>query len=198
MVAFSHMGRVPEGYRGEGHETIGSDVLSILKVVAFPHMALGAELADELGRCQPEGWYPIGPLLEAMNRLELSVGRSGLMQMGRKLFRASHEARVKDVALTAADIIFGVNDMYRHANRGTDIGGWRVVQFSPGRARLLKNTPHHCAMEEGILLEALSVIGVPSMVKQNQCFRQGAPVCEYEVSSVITDQRWLGGRAVIG
>lgn len=190
--------RQPKGYRGEGHETIGSDVLSVLKVVSFPESVLGESLAKKLQAVQPDGWYPIADLLEAMEKLEQKIGRAGLVQMGRNLFRLSHEERLKAVAKSAADVLFSLNDMYRHANRGNDIGGWRVVQYRPGFARMEKTTPHHCVMEEGILLEALRAVGVPSMVRQPRCFRQGADLCEFEITSVVTDEKWMGGRAVVG
>jgi hypothetical protein len=41
--------------------------------------------------------------------------------------------------------------MYHHANRGTGIGGWKVLRFDAGYAELEKMTPHHCVMEQGIL-----------------------------------------------
>ncbi len=192
------MKRLPRGYRGTNHETIGSDILSVLKVVTFPDRVLGKELHEKLQAVSPEGWYPIDDLLVMMDRIEASIGRAGLVQMGRNLFRLSHEERVKQVAKTAADILFSLDDMYHHANRGEDIGGWKVSFFKPGVAHLEKNTPHHCVMEEGILMEAMRVVGVPVMVTQAECFRNGAALCVYNMTSVVTDQRWMGGREPIG
>ncbi len=187
--------RRPQGYRGENHETIGSDVLSVLKVVTFPDTALGPKLAEELSRVKPNAWYPIAPLLDAMERLDQKLGRTGLVQMGRNIFRMSHRERVQQTAKSAADILYGLDAMYHHANRGRDIGGWRVTVFRPGYARMEKTTPHHCVVEEGILVEALDCVGVPAIVSQVQCLRSGSPLCEYELSSVITDETWTGGRA---
>lgn len=184
--------RRPKGYRGEKHETIGSDVLAVLKVVNFPETALGAELAATLQAMTPTGWYPIQPLLDAMERLDRKLGRSGLVQLGRNVFRSSHEGRVKREAVSAADVLMGFDAMYRHANRGRDIGGWKIIELVPGKARLEKTTPHHCVMEEGILLEALSAVGVSALVSQKRCFRTGADLCEYEVAAITTDAQWLG------
>ena len=44
----------------------------------------------------------------------------------------------------------------------------------------------------------VSVVGVPVMVSQHECFRGGAPLCVYHLSSVVTDERWMGGRSVVG
>jgi hypothetical protein len=192
------MKRLPRGYAGIKHETIGSDILSVLRVVSFPERTLGAELLAKVEAAKPDEWYPIDDLLQMMERIEATIGRPGLVQMGRNLFRLSHEARVKEIAKNASDIIFGLDDMYHFANRGEKIGGWKVIQFKPGSAMMEKNTPHHCAMEEGILMEALRVVGVPAMVTQTECFRQGAPLCIYKLRSVINDERWMGGKTPVG
>lgn len=135
------MTRLPRDYRGVGHETIGSDILSILRVVSFPEQVLGPDLAKRVAQVEPNGWYPIGMLLELMEQVEAKIGRLGLVQMGRNLFRLSHEARLKEVASCAGDVVFGIDSMYHHANRGVDIGGWKVIHFQPGLARLEKKHP---------------------------------------------------------
>src|SRR2546421_587375 len=120
------MTRLPKGYRGKNHETIGSDILSVLKVVSFPERVLGDELTAKANAVTAEGWYPIDDLLQMMDRIDKSIGRAGLVQMGRNIFRLSHEEQAKKVLHNAADIMFGLDGMYRHANRGEDIGGWKV------------------------------------------------------------------------
>jgi hypothetical protein len=115
--------------------------------------------------------------------------------MGRTLFTMSHEERVKTVAKSARDIIYGIDGMYHHANRGTQIGGWKVTRFEPGYAELEKTTPHHCVMEQGILTQALTAVGCPGIVSQLGCFRKGADRCTYTVTSSFTDERWSGAPA---
>ena len=192
------MTRRPQGYRGTNHETIGSDLLSVLKVLPFPERVLGPELTRQLQAVKPDGWYPIGDLLEVMEKLEKAIGKPGLKQMGRSIFQLSHAADVKKMAKSAADILLNFDMLYRRANRGADIGGWAVVEFKPGRARLEKTTPHHCAMEEGIILEALWAVEIPALVSQKRCFRSGDVLCEYEVTSVVSGERWMGGHPPIG
>jgi hypothetical protein len=100
------------------------------------------------------------------------------------------------VARSAADVIYGIDGMYHHANRGSAIGGWKVLRFDPGYAELEKTTPHHCVMEQGILSGALAAVKCPGIVSQKQCFRQGADACLYVISSSFTDERWSGGGAI--
>jgi hypothetical protein len=125
-----------------------------------------------------------------MEKLDQRVGYYGLMQMGRTLFKMSHEQRVLRVANSARDVIHGINDMYHFANRGEHIGGWKVLLFEPGRAELEKTTPHHCVMEQGILSAALAAVGCPGLISQRECFRRGADACVYTITSAFTDERW--------
>jgi len=123
--------RKPRGYVGLNHETLGSDILSVVAAVPLSQQLLGADVAER---------------------------------------------------------------MYKHANRGTGIGGWEVLGFEPGKAELEKTTPHHCVMEEGILAEALIAVGVPALVRQSECLLKGAEACRYVITSSITDERWSGGK----
>jgi hypothetical protein len=188
----SSMARRPKGYVGIHHETIGSDILAVYQILKMPEQVLGEDEAQRLAAVNPEGWYPIEWLLELMEKLDKHVGHYGLMRMGRTLFKLSHQERVTKVATSARDIIYGIDDMYHHANRGRQIGGWRVTKFDLGDAELEKTTPHHCVMEQGILAEALTAVGCPGIVSQRQCFRQGADCCIYTITSSFVDQRWTG------
>lgn len=164
----------------------------MLRTLSLPEQVLGDEEVRRLAEVKPGGWYPIGWLLELMEKLDERVGYYGLLRMGRMVFSLSHEERVLASASCARDIVYGLDAMYHHANRGTGIGGWKVTRFEPGYAEVEKNTPHHCVMEQGILKAALAAVGAPSLVTQPACFRQGAPVCLYTITSVIVDERWSG------
>ena len=182
--------RPPRGYVGRDHETIGSDILAVLGVVSMPQHVLGPELHARISGMQPDGWYPVGTLLELLEVLDRKVGANALRQMGRRLFELSHQAHVEETQLTCAQLIGGFDGIYRRANRGGEIGGWRVLSFQPGRAVLEKTTPHHCALEEGIISAALAAVGIPATVAQQTCLRRGSDVCTFVVTSFISDGRW--------
>ncbi len=186
--------RRPRGYVGLNHETLGSDILSVVAAIPFPQQLLGPEVAERMGSVDSDGWYPIAWLLEAMEVLAKRIGNNGLLQMDRKLFELSHAGQFKQTARSAGDLVFGIDGMYRHSNRGTGIGGWEVLAFEPGHAELEKTTPHHCVMEEGIFSAALLTLEVPGMVKQSECFRNGAEACRFVLTSPIHDEKWMGNR----
>jgi hypothetical protein len=192
------MKRLPKDYVGKNHQTLGSDILSILKVCTMPRQILGNELTDRLEKVKPDEWYPIEMILEPMEILGNRIGYAGLLQMGRALFKLSHEARARETAKSAGDLIFALDGMYHHANRGDKIGGWKVVSFHPGYALLEKTTPHFCWMEEGILSEAFHVVGIAAFVSQTACLRQGAEACTFQVTSLIRDARWMGNHPALG
>lgn len=182
--------RRPKGYVGKNHETIGSDLMAVLAVVSMPQQTLGTALHSRLSDVKAEGWYPIELLLELMTTLDARVGKNGLRQMGRKLFQLSHEAHVTKTFSSAAQILGGFDALYHRANRGEGIGGWKLLSWEPGRARLEKTTPHHCALEEGIVMAALNCVNVPGSVSQEQCLRDGADCCILNITSVVRDGRW--------
>lgn len=181
-------------YENPTHETIGSDILAVLRVMKHPEEILGQAWTQRLRNVSPDGWYPIDTLLELLQTLAKKGGHASLVQMGRQLFRDSHQQRLIPELLSAADVLFGIDAMYHHANRGQDLGGWEVKAFGPGRALLKKTTPHHCALEEGILHEALHTVGADALIVQPVCRQHGAAWCELELRSSVRDERWMGSR----
>jgi hypothetical protein len=188
----------PRGYVGQNHETIGSDILAAIATIHVPKEVLGTEWLDRLAPVTPDGWYPIALLLELLEYLDKRTGQASVLKMGRQLYQDSHAQRVGKSATCAGDIAYGIDGLYHHANRGDQIGGWQVLKFRPGVAVLEKTTPHHCALEEGILHEALHTVGADSMIVQSQCMRRGADSCIFELRSAIRDHRWLGSHPQVG
>jgi hypothetical protein len=185
--------RRPKGYVGRDHETIGSDILAVLAILKMPEHVLGADEVKRLTAVDPAGWYPIEWLLDLMDRLDKQVGHYGLLRMGRMLFKLSHEDNLRAGGpRSARDLVYALDGMYHHANRGVGIGGWKVLKFEQGSAELEKTTPHHCVMEQGLLSAAFSAVGCPVMVSQRECFRTGASACLYTLSSTVTDETWSG------
>jgi hypothetical protein len=183
---------VPKGYVGIDHETRGSDILAVLAALRMPEETLGLDTFLRLEKVHEEAWYPASWLIEMTDEIERRVGRFALRQVGRKAFTRSQRAIVRKTVHCARDILYGMNEMYRRVNRGTGIGRWSVLEFAPGRASVEKTTPHHCVMVEGILLEALATIGVPAVIEQSACIREGADSCIFLISSSIDDARWSG------
>lgn len=190
--------RTPRGYHGIGHETIGSDLLAVRHALAAltgtenaAERLLGEIANGRLEQVTADGWYPIGWLLEMMETIEQRIGRFALLKLGRTLFRISHEQRIAEVARCGRDIVYGIDGMYHHANRGVAIGGWDVLEFDANRAVLEKTTPHHCVMEEGILSQALQAVGSPSVISQSQCFREGAETCRFVILPAMQSAVWV-------
>jgi hypothetical protein len=184
--------RKPRGYDGEEHSTLGSDILAGLKILRLPEQVLGKTEADRLRHVRADGWYPVEWLFGLMEILEAHVGKDGLLQMGRRIFELSHRQRILATAVTARDILYAVDGMYHHTNRGRGIGGWKVLSFGDGVAKLETNTMHHCIVEQGLLMEGLLAVGCACTVQQTQCFRDGADTCVFEITSAFVDKRWSG------
>jgi hypothetical protein len=183
------MQRLPKGYRGIGHQTIGSDLLGIVGTLKMPDIVLGKELAQRMREIKPDGWYPIAQLEEIMEKVRHMQGTFAMRQMGRNLFDASHAAYVRANVHSVRQLLESMDDVYRRANRGTDIGGWKLTAFDPAQAVLEKNTIHDCIMEEGIILQAIDTVGARANVSQTLCFRRGDEFCRYQVTA-MGDRAW--------
>jgi hypothetical protein len=182
--------RRPKGYLGVDHQVLGSDILSVLRILKMPEQVLGAEETKRLTDVDARAWYPVGWLIELMDTLDKHVGPYGLKRMGRALYEMSHQDF--SVAKSAREVLDALDDMYRHGNRGRHIGGWTVVRFERGYAEVDKTTPLHCMMEQGILSQALAGVGCPAVIGQSKCFREGADSCRFTIACPITDVRWTG------
>lgn len=182
--------RTPKGYVGFNHEVVGMSILAVLKVLKFRDPSMELDSRAQIGRIDPSAWYPISLLLELMDRLELHVGHFGLVRMGRMVFSLSHAAIVTRDVHSVHQLAYGLDKLYRRTNRGNGIGGWQVLRFEPGDCEIEKTTPHHCAMEQGILQAALAAVECSAIVSQSRCVRDGADTCRFVISSTMTDARW--------
>ena len=182
----------PRAYVGTDHETLGSDILSLYRALLMPQQILGEDVAKRIAAMDPDGWYPISELLDPLERLADKLGIAAVRKTGRELFALSHEQRAREQLHSARDLVYGFDAMYRHANRGQQIGGWKVLVFEPGVCELEKTTPHHCALEEGILRAAMQMVGVPVEIDQPECVREGGDRCRLVITSSVTDARWTG------
>ncbi len=184
--------RFPKGYRGVNHETIGSDIMSLMDVLPIPEQILGKEKAQELRQVKPDSWYPIKMLLEPLDLLIQKMGDRALVPIGFALVKLSHADAIKKNYSSAKQLLGGFDGIYHRANRGEDIGGWKMLSFEPGKAVLENTTPHPCNLEVGIVQEALRVLQVPSIIKQSQCLLEGADCCHFVVTSHVKDRHWMG------
>ena len=175
---------------GTNHETVGSDLLSILAALRFPEQVLGKDEAARLAAVDPAQWYPISWLLQLMETIDQRVGYYGLVSVGRKLFKQSHEEQAKAAFKSAHALLSAFDALYHNANRGDRIGGWELVSFDNSAAQMKKTTPHHCAMEQGLIVASMEMLGINSNVTQTTCFRRGDGFCTYVISSTVHDHRW--------
>jgi hypothetical protein len=155
------------------HEILGSDALAVLQVVSLPEQTLGGPLHQRLKEVRPDGWYPVSLLTEVLETLFVRVGPNGLRQMGRKLFAATHESFVKANIASAYQLLSSFDDVYRKANRGTAIGGWKLLDFSAGKAVIEKTTPHICLVERALRSPGSIVLGYRPPFVRRSVFEKG-------------------------
>jgi hypothetical protein len=184
------MRRVPRGYEGINHETMGADILALLHSLSLPEQILGVELSRRLREVDPQRWYPIAWLLELVELVDQKVGNYGMRKIGRSIFKLTHQENLPGARQSARELLGMFDQLYHQVNRGVKIGGWRLLHFAPGRAELEKTTPHHCMVEEGLVSQALMSLGIPVLIEQPSCLQKGQDLCHFVITSTITDARW--------
>lgn len=185
--------RKPRGYAGIDHITRGGDIIAVLRTVHLPEQTLGPELARRLKDVRPDAWYPVQNMIEMLESMDRKLGGYHLRQVGWTIFNSFHIDSVKQRFDNARALIHAFDSMYREGNKGTQIGGWRVLSFgTDGRAEVENTTLHHCQMEEGIVSEALRAIGVDTKISQTKCFRKGDDLCVFLIQSSCSAALWNG------
>lgn len=177
---------------GGGHETIGSDIIAVFEAVLDVEATLGSHWMPLVRTLDPNGWYSIDLLLTLGDVISQRAGPAALAFMGEGIFKLSHERAFRERASSVGDLVFGIDAMYRRANRGSSIGGWRVLEFRPSCAVLEKTTPHHCQIDEGILRAAGQALGVPLKIGQRRCLLSGHDTCDFVLEGAPGEPRWMG------
>lgn len=181
----------PRGYSGKRHEVLGAEILALLRILRSGDSALGED-ADRLRELDRGDFYPVEVLLRVSEVLDETLGKFGLVRAGRNIFDALYKDTVAAGWTSARDVIHGMDALYNYSNRGIGIGGFQVKSFELGRATLVKTSPQHCLVDEGILGGALSAAGCPATITQTECIRHGGSACTFVITSAFIDRRWNG------
>lgn len=181
---------LPRGYVGLDHEVQGIGILSLLDAILVPEQILGRAMMTRLRTVKPTAWYPIADMLEILKELDRKISPDAMRKVGQTVLLQLLVSPFRQLATSPYTFLHAMDQLYHVVNRGTDIGGWKVVSCEPGKALMEKTAPHHCVMEEGILDAGLRALGAPSVILQTSCCRLGADTCRFAISSRVTDARW--------
>lgn len=186
---------IAKAYRSTNHEVQGYELLAVRDALTWlsPDKSppsvhdlcvrlLGASQVAQLDATSPPQWYPAPLLLSMLRAIDEKVGPNGLRRVGRASFQRAVTAMGRDRYKTARALFDDLDALYRRTNRGTAIGGWKVLQSSDDEVRLEYTAPHVCIAQEGFLTEAAAALGVPVLVTQRECVRQGADACVFSVA----------------
>jgi hypothetical protein len=143
---------------------------------------LGVTQTAQLDATSPPQWYPASHLLSMLRAIDEKVGPNGLRRIGRASFQRVLTAMGHNRYRTARALFCDLDAIYRRTNRGTDIGGWKVLHSSDDDVHLEYTAPFVCIAQEGFLTEAAASLGVPVVVTQRECVRRGADACVFIVA----------------
>lgn len=102
---------------------------------------------EGLPLAEARGWLPQQAWLNVHRRIRDALGPDTLYAVGRNIPMAARFPRMVDVPGALA----AINDAYREAHRGGEIGEYRFTELGPGHFQLLCDTPYAAEFDRGIL-----------------------------------------------
>lgn len=189
---------VAKAYRGVNHEVQGHELLAVRDAINWlsPDKSppavrdlcvrlLGEARVAQLDATSPPQWYPAPVLLGMLRAIFEKVGPNGIRRVGRASIQRALSAADRERYKTARALFDDLDAIYRRTNRGTAIGGWKLLGSTDTEARLEYTAPYVCVAQEGFLVEAAAALGVPVIVSQQACVRQGADACVFSVAHTL-------------
>ena len=166
-------------------EVMGGVVMSVINAMgAFQGLARRILGQHGMADTQEQKWYPMQSWLDALKMIAEEIGPTTLFHVGTQIpSRADIDPSINTIekALTALD------EAYRSAHRGGDVGSLRFSRTS-GRSGVVEaKTPYPCDFDRGVI-HSLARRFEPSNavldVRHDDympCKKQGGEYCTYSV-----------------
>ncbi|MEW6140453.1 MAG: hypothetical protein AB1733_19710 [Thermodesulfobacteriota bacterium] len=168
-MIYSLWGAFPEGFQ------------ALVKKVLVKH---------GVAEVNPEAWYRLQPVLDALKEVEQMYGHHLLFQVGEQ---AATRAPLPPEINSFRACMFAMNATLQKIHRGGDAGGYVVTEEElPGglvRYRVVASTPFPCSLTRGYLegyaKRFRTADSTEVLVRHDDdspCRRQGADTCTYIVT----------------
>ena len=134
----------------------------------------------ERGTASPRAgeWYPLAPLLAAVEAVATTGGDEALAAAGRYC-----GTQLSPDATTVPDALASLDDAYRHHHRGA-AGGYAFRQIGPTDGRVECATPYPCVFDRALVARVAesAADGVVCLSEVGRCRAAGEDRCTYELT----------------
>ena len=130
---------------------------------------------------EPNKWYPMKQFTILVDQYEDQMGPLVLKSIGTGIIPEMLEAGVMP-KMPPQEFIKGLSHVYHSANRGTNIGDWKVLKEEPNHIIMENSTMHNCKLEEGVLLGGIEALGGKNpRIFQRTCVKKGDSFCTFDI-----------------
>lgn len=163
-------------------EYSGAALNSFILALGHSHAVVHKILADAgVDRVDPERWYDLDWARSIYYKIGAEVGRSALIEVGRKMIESAEYPSGIDGIET---LLMALGDAYRLNARGPDIGEIVCTLDDQHSATMVWTPRFPCALNIGILEGSCSRYGAKALVEHGArgCMDEGGHSCTYHVS----------------
>lgn len=162
-------------------QIIGSIILAVKAGLVNPESFIKRVSEYDYTNINPEKWYPIEMFWNLTDYIEKNLSTSVLRNIGTQIIPNMKNAGLLP-NLTPKEYLASLNDTYISANRGTNIGSWKVIEIKDGHAIIENTTMQHCILEEGVVFGGIKAFGGSyCIVKQTTCVLKGDSKCTFDI-----------------
>ncbi len=136
----------------ENVEASGRVVLSITKSIdqIFEQQMMEILAMFDITDVDPEGWYPLKNLLQALKYISDEIGPNTLFAIGKGI---TVNAKFPEGIENLEQALLSINEAYHMNHRGGEIGYYKLVEFDPeARHAVMEcNNPYPHYFDKGII-----------------------------------------------
>ncbi|NHI94540.1 MAG: hypothetical protein EAX96_18765 [Candidatus Lokiarchaeota archaeon] len=162
-------------------ESRGTNIIAVKTKIVNPGMIFDKIKEYSYDNLDPGKWYPMKQFTLLTDYIEKYLSATVLKNIGSGIVPEMKNAGILP-NMAPEDFLKSLQKIYLEANRGVNIGQWKVAKEEPNHIILENTTMHNCILEEGVILGGIKVFGARYMkVTQSKCVKKGDNMCLFDI-----------------
>lgn len=162
-------------------ECLGTNILSIQNKIFNAKHYFDQISQYSYENIEPNKWYPMKQFTILVDLYEDIMGPLILKNVGSGIIPEMIQAGIIP-KISPHEFLKSLTNTYHSANRGSNIGDWRVIKEESKHIVLENSTMHNCKLEEGVILGGIEALGGRNpRILQRTCVKKGDPFCTFDI-----------------
>ncbi len=164
-------------------QIIGATIVAVSKRIMNSKIIFDKIKEYKYDDVKPDKWYPMQQFTLLTDYVEKIMNASVLNYIGKQIVPEMKDAKVISFP-SPKDFLKSMQKVYLAANKGANIGEWKVVKEETNKIVVKSSTMHNCYLEQGVLQGGVEAFGGKSVIikhSSTECRRKGGKSCDYEI-----------------